>query len=129
MTARSVQLDLGPADVHTAGAAGGATAEDHAAVVKRITAAIPPAGQSTAMAKPSAADALMKRRKARADARKKPAVKDATTPDGRSRVAGSLHVRADIAPGGALHVRHHMADGEATVFLPARPIYTDSDGS
>lgn len=35
---------------------------------------------------------------------------DAAPPDGRSRVPGTLHIRADLAPGGALHVRHHMSD-------------------
>jgi 8-oxo-dGTP pyrophosphatase MutT (NUDIX family) len=37
-------------------------------------------------------------------------LKDDATQDGRKRVPGTLHVRADMAPGGSLHVRHHMSE-------------------
>jgi len=121
-------MDLGIADVHTPGATGGSSAqplEDPAEVVRRVTA--------DRMGAPAAApltDAAAKR-KARIDARKKralgaPSVAPAPAPtDRRKRIPKTIHIRADLAPGGALHVRH-MANGEATVYLPA-VLLTDTD--
>jgi len=31
-------------------------------------------------------------------------------PDGRKPVGNSVHIRADVAPGGSIHVRHHMTN-------------------
>ena len=39
---------------------------------------------------------------------------------------GTIHVRADLAPGGALHIRH-MADGSSTAFLPSIPVTLGED--
>jgi hypothetical protein len=50
------------------------------------------------------------RRKARLETAQKAASSSEPKRDRRKPTPKSLHIRADLAPGGSLHVRHHMSD-------------------
>lgn len=104
MAAHQVNLDLGIADVHAVGGTGNPSPpENPAAVVRRISAELLGADD----------DASVKRKQRIAKMRARLGPKAATpasgAPDRRKRVPKTIHIRADIAPGGALHVRH-MSD-------------------
>ena len=119
-------MDLGVGDVHVAG--GGdeppARPENPAEVVRRVT-----AERMRAEGRNMKGSAGKQKRLRSALARLEKA--EGKTADGsakkdrRARVPRSLHIRADLAPGGALHVRH-MGDEETTVYLPV--VVLNADG-
>lgn len=74
----------------------------------------------------ASAGAPDKRAKRRADRKKKLAATPPPAPGEETPLKRrSIHVRADLAPGGSLHVRH-LADGVTEVYLPPLVIPADA---